>query len=162
MKDILLFKNVNIESYKNLFKIKNIKAESLVFSEGDTCESLGIVLSGEIKVSTLTALNKEYTINILNKGDLFGDVLLFSNNNSYLGDGIALKDSKILYISKLNLLTLLKNTKILENYLELISNKTSTINNRLKLLSQNSIEDRVLFFFYQTKVKNLIQILFLS
>lgn len=146
MKDIFLFNNVDINQYKNYIKIKDVKSNTLLFSEGEKCNSLGIVLNGEIKISTLTPMHKEYIINFLNKGDIFGDVLLFSNDNTYLGDGIAVKDSKIVYISKKNLLMLLKNQTILENYLKMLAEKTTSINSRLKLFSQNSIEDKIMFY----------------
>ncbi|MBO5712380.1 MAG: Crp/Fnr family transcriptional regulator [Acholeplasmatales bacterium] len=146
MNDKSFLNNIDFEKYKNILSIKNIKAGTLLFSEGDECNTLGILISGEIKISTLTALGKEYIIKVLHENDTFGDTLLFSEQNTYLGDGITTKDCKILYISKASLLILLQDPTILESYLTMLAAKSSRINERLKLFSQKSIEDRVIFY----------------
>jgi CRP-like cAMP-binding protein len=138
--------NINFDKYKDILKPRKIKAGTLLFSEGDECNTLGVLISGEIKISTLTALGKEYIIKVLHENDTFGDTLLFSKQNTYLGDGITTKDCEILYISKTSLLMLLQNPAILESYLTMLASKASRINERLKLFSQKSIEDRIIFY----------------
>ena len=89
---------------------------------------------------------KEYIVNVLHADELFGDTLLFCQNNTFLGDGIATTKLKFTYISKENLIHLLKDSIILTNYLSLISNKTLAIKNKLKLLSQKNLRERILFY----------------
>ena len=141
-----LFNNVDITKYEKNFKIVNYPENSLIFHEGDECFDLGIILKGQVVISTLTTLEKEYIINILNKNDIFGDVLLFSDTTLYLGDGITKKESTILYINKDLLLDMFKNDSFLSNYLSLIAKKNIDLRNRLKLLSHKNIEERILFY----------------
>jgi CRP-like cAMP-binding protein len=141
-----LFNNVDLNHIKKQLHTKTYNENTLIFSEGEKCNSLGVIISGELTISTLTNYDKEYTINILGKNDIFGENLLFNEDNAYLGDGIITKESKILFISKELLLELLTNRTFLTNYLSIISKNAMEVRQRLKLLSQKSISDRILFY----------------
>ena len=141
-----LFKNVDLKHYKNQINIKKYNENTLIFSEGEKCISLGLILSGELKISTLANYEKEYTINILKENDIFGENLLFNIDNTYLGDGITTKNSEIIFLSKELLMELLSNKTFLTNYLNIMSQNNMLVRQRLKLLSQKSITDRLLFY----------------
>lgn len=143
-----LFKNIDINKYKDILQIKKYPQNSLVFSEDEKCLGLGVILSGELTISTISNLDKEYTINILRENDIFGENLLFTDNNLYLGDGIATKELRLVLISKANLLYMFTNQVFLQNYLHLVAEKNTAIRQRLKLFSQKSIEDRIMFYLY--------------
>ena len=162
MKNCELFKNVSEKTYINNVKISKFKANSLLFSEGEICDKIGIILNGEVKISTLTYENNEYIIQMLSKNDIFGDALIFSNDNKYLGDGIAVTDCEIIYLDKKRLFKLMTSEIFLENYLKIISNKISKMSNRVKLLSQKSIEDRIMFYLISESKKNKTNIISIS
>lgn len=146
MKKHPLFSNVDLKPFENNFIIKKYPANSLLFHEGEECSALGIVLKGQLIISTITSLDKEYIINILNKNDLFGDTLLFNDKTLYLGDGIFSKDSEVLFISKELLLQMFKDENFLLNFLSITAKKSSDLRNRLKLLSHKKIDERILFY----------------
>ncbi len=141
-----LFLNVDLKKYEKHFVIKKYPQNTLLFHEGDECNSLGIILKGQLIISTITSLDKEYVINILNRNDLFGDTLLFSEKTLFLGDGITSQDSEILFISKELLLEMFKDQQFLLNFLSIVAKKSTDLRNRLKLLSHKSIEERILFY----------------
>lgn len=150
-----------IKNNEHFFHFKNYPRGALLFNEGDICKSLGIILEGEITISTLTALDKEYTINVLTKGMMFGETLLFTDNNKFLGDIIATRDTRIAFINKNKLLVLLQKTPILEVYLKTLALKSQALNARVKLLSQKNLRDKVLFFLFEERKRqntNLIKI----
>ena len=158
---IYLFKHKlvnNSKDYEKFFIIKEYSKNSLVFNEGEKCMFLGLVLEGTLTISTLN-FHKEYIINILNQDDIFGDTLIFNSNNTYLGDGIATTKLKIAYIDKANLLKLLEDKIILENYLSLLATKTLTIKNQLKLASQKSLRDKILFYLANYAKENNTKII---
>ena len=146
-----LFSNFDFKKYEKDFILKKYNSNTLVFHEGEECNHLGIILKGQLIISTLTTLEKDYIINILNEGDLFGDTLLFSEKTLFLGDGIVSKDSEILFISKSLLLEMLKDQQFLLNFLSIVSKKSLDLRNRLKLLSHKSIEERILFYLSEQK-----------
>ena len=156
-----LFYKSNYQEHEKSTSIKEYKKGTLIFSEGDICTSIGLIIEGDIQISTLTNNDKEYIISSLSKNDIFGENLLFSSNKEYLGDCISITDSKILYINKKNLFILFENKQILENYLKIISEKNAELRQNLKLYSQKSIEDRIMFYLISTQKKtnsNIIKI----
>ena len=152
MKNHPLFKNVS-KDYSNHFMIKNYKKETLIFNEKEECNYLALVLEGEVHISTLTYKDKEYTISVLNKNDTFGEFLLFSNNTQYLGDIIASPNTTLAFIDKNNLLDLLQDKNVLENYLKLLSKKSMANQEKIKIYSQKNIEDRILFYLFEESKK---------
>ena len=149
-----LFNNVDYQKYKNLYKIETFKKGSIIFNEGDICNTIGLIIDGEVHISTLTSNDKEYIISSLLKDDFFGENLLFNHNKEYLGDCISITDSTIIFISKENLFKLFDDKTILENYLILTSIKNTKLRNTLKLYSQKSITDRIMFYLMSESKKN--------
>ena len=82
-----LFLNVDLKKYESRFEIKKYPANSLLFHEGDECYHLGIILRGQLIISTLTSLDKEYVINILNRNDNSGFGLSMMKERVYLLSG---------------------------------------------------------------------------
>ena len=149
------FYNDLLDSEKKYFKIVEYNAFDVIFNERDVCNHLGIVLKGEVLISTITYNEKEEIINTIKEHDVFGDILLFASNNIYLGDVIAIKKSIVALITKDNLLKLLTQRKeLLIKYLSHLSNKSLNIKLQSKLLSHKNIEDRIMYFL--STVKNNI------
>jgi len=143
------------EDYLNHFYIKDYKANQVIFNEGDTCQYLGLVLKGVISISTYTYFEKEYNILTGHKDDIFGENLLFSSDPIFLGSIISKNDSRIGFISKIKLIQLLTdNQNLLCEYLNTISNKFIQTQNKVKLLSQKSIREKVLFYLVESSKKN--------
>lgn len=149
-----LFNNVKLD-YEKYITIRTYKKDEIVFEEGSKCSSIGLVISGSIQISTFTILENEYSINTINAGDIFGTNLLFSSSPYYLGFARCLKETKIGIINKANLIYLLQNdTDFLNNYLAFLSNKRLQIQERLKILCQPSIREKVLFLIKSRMDKN--------
>ncbi|MCR5462575.1 MAG: Crp/Fnr family transcriptional regulator, partial [bacterium] len=58
------------------------------------------------------------------------------------------KDTTLCIIPKDNWLKLLENKIILKNYLEIISTKVFKIQSKVKILSQKSIREKILFYLF--------------
>lgn len=152
----LLFNNSQID-YSKYITIKSFKKDEIVFNEGTICNSIGLVISGSVQISTITILENEYSISTILENDIFGSTLLFSSNPIYLGDGKCLKESKIIFITKDNLIYLLQNdTNILNNYLSFLANKRLQVQERLKILCQKTIKEKILFLLKSRMNKNNI------
>lgn len=132
---------------KEKIKIKKYKRNEIVFNENDLCTSFALILKGEVSISTYTLLEKEYNIKIIGENESFGEYLLFSDSPYYLGNVIALKESQIAFIPKNYLLHLLQtNINFLNCYMNKAANNTMKLQNRLKVLSQSSIREKILFY----------------
>lgn len=125
---------------------------STIFREGDTCKSIGIILKGKIKISSFLLDGNEIIYNQLNKDDVFGNNLIFSSNPVYKGDIVALMDCDIAFIDKDQLITILStNQEFLIKYLQIQSNFSKSLNDKIKLLSIACAEDRLYYYLYINK-----------
>lgn len=144
-----------------LLNIKNLKKGNVLFYENDKCESIGIVVTGQVSIVSYLADGKEIIYNTLKENEIFGNNLVFSTDPYYKGNIIVDIDSKIAIIKKDDLLKLLEsNQSFLEEYLKVQSNFTKSLNNRIKLLSIDSAEER--FYFYMHEHKNVIKYVSIS
>ena len=144
-----------LAKYPQYLEKRSFKAGKTIFLENDTCKSIAAVKSGEISIKSYFSNGKEVTYNVLKEGQMFGNNLVFSSNPRYRGDVISLKDSEIWFLSKENLLKILKNDEeFLVLYLTQQSDFSKTLNFKIKLLTISSAEDRLLY--YLTFNKNRI------
>lgn len=143
----IIFNNVSIES--NLYKIVNYKKGDIIFSDGDSCNEVGFIEKGEISIVTNTYNENEYEINNISDNGFFGTYLLFSSKPFYLGTAIAKKNTKIIFFNKHNLLKAFENKTFLENYLALTSDTSIKMQQKIKVLSQGSIKEKIMFMLYQ-------------
>jgi CRP/FNR family transcriptional regulator, dissimilatory nitrate respiration regulator len=135
---------------------KHYKKGDIIFSEGEICYSLALVIKGQVTISTLTYFDSEYTITTINEHDTFGEFLLFSEENIFLGDVIANRDSTVLFLKKEKLIALFFLKKeLLEDFLSFTSLKALQMQKKIKLLSQRSIKDKIMFFLFNNEKKSI-------
>lgn len=146
-------KKMTNEEINKYSYVKTYKVGEIVFNQGNTCNSIGYLENGEISVITITHTEKEETITYLKKGDVFGDILLFSSLNIYLGHGICKKEADIRYFNKDNLLQLFEKKEILLSFLEDISNKALAIKKENKLFKHKNLTDRVMHYFMEESLQ---------
>ncbi|MBP5446161.1 MAG: Crp/Fnr family transcriptional regulator [Acholeplasmatales bacterium] len=135
----------NAKDFEKYIYYKEYNKNALIFLEGEQCRNVCIVKKGEISITTST-YDSLVEINNLKENEIFGDSLIFSTDNRYLGSIMAVKDTTLCIISKDNWLKLLENKEILKNYLEIVSNKVFKIQSKVKILSQKSIREKILFY----------------
>ena len=147
--------NVLSKKEHRLVKGYQIAKGNIIYHEGDTCESIGIIVSGKVDIVSYSFEGKEMLINSLKAGDIFGNNLLFSSSPIYRGDVIAKEKSVIAFINKENLEFLLQNNQeFLELYLQAQSDKAKALTARIQLLSFPNAEERL--FYYASKSNDVI------
>ena len=148
-----------LTKYNPIVKIKEYKTNDIIFNEDEYCQEVCIVLKGQIIISTITYLEKEEIINIINEKEVFGDLLVFSSNHKYLGNVISGKKSSIAIIKKNDLIDcLLKDQELLSLFLKSISDKALDIKLQAKLFSHKNIEDRIMYFLSIKQINNIVNI----
>ncbi len=135
----------NAKDYEKYVYYKEYNKNALIFLEGEACNNVCVVVKGEISIVT-SNYDSLVEINNLKENEIFGDSLILIEDNRYLGNIMALKNTKLCIIPKDNWLNLLENKTILKNYLEIISNKVFKIQSKVKILSQKSIREKILFY----------------
>ena len=167
LKRCILFKDMKYEDLSNFlnmsnYTIKKYPEGNVVVIEGGKCEELGILLEGLLEVQTLYPSGKLLTFSQLRPVEIFGEAILFSKVNKFPATIGAIKDSKIMFIKKENLISCLTNChKFMENFLELLSNKLLILNKKVKMLSLESIRKKIENFLmeeYKKQGNNIIKV----
>lgn len=167
LKRCILFKDIKYEDLSNFlnmsnYTIKKYPKGNMVVIEGGNFEELGILLEGLLEVQTLYPSGKLLTFAQLKPVETFGEAILFSKVNKFPATIVAIKDSKIMFIKKEDLISCLTNChKFMENFLELLSNKLLMLNKKVKMLSLESIRKKIGNFLkeeYKKQGSNIIKV----
>jgi CRP-like cAMP-binding protein len=155
LEDTVLFQQTNIDV--STLQIKQYPSNYTIEIEGDFSSYLGIILEGKIFVKSYSLAGKDFTISTLEPGMVFGDVLLFgSKSNVYPGNLITYGQTSVAILRNSQAKEYIEtNTQFVQNYLRLLSDKVYNINFKSKLLSQDSLRDKILFYLHQqSKIQN--------
>lgn len=155
LKHCILFKDLTSEELQNLIMNINYSISDnckncfecrtcIVALEGDTCDTLGIIIEGELEVQKHYASGKVVTLAKLNKGKTFGEAIAFSETNLYPATIISSKGSIILYISKKDIIAMCSSyPKVLNNFMQLLSSKILLLNRKIKELSFETLREKI-------------------
>ncbi|WP_346869423.1 Crp/Fnr family transcriptional regulator [Clostridium sp. UBA5119] len=163
MKDILkllqsnfLFKGIDSENLKKIYDetkyhINRYGKGEIIAHEEEECSTIGLILEGTIELQRIYPSGKYIVLNKLTLGDVFGEAIIFSKQENYPATVISLSQCSILYIDKVDMLELFSREKrILENFLELLSNKVLMLNSKIKNISFKNIKHRVINYILET------------
>ena len=131
-------------------QIKEYEKNTIICNEGDTCNNIYLLIDGEVKIYTYSFEKNIYLIKSIKEKDAFAIQLVFATNNKFLGNIIASKKSKIKIISKNTFIkACIENPHLLNKYLNYSADNYLKLQNRLKVLSQKSIREKILFLLEQ-------------
>lgn len=161
----VLFNSINIDTIEVLFnsmsyRIESFNKDDIISIEGDDCSNLAIILSGSVEIHKPFPSGKIVTINNFHAGNVFGEAILFSESHKYPANVIASSNSKIMYISKFEIIKLMTvNDTILNNFLSVLSNRILMLNDRITNLSLDTIRKKVsniILLEYRKENKDII------
>ena len=144
-----LFKGIEEDKLEQLlatvsYQLKSYKKGELIAVEGDNCEHLGIIISGNIQIQKSHSSGKIVVLDLLAKGDLFGEVIIFSQEHRFPATILSVTASCIFLISKAEIKQLcIKNELFLENFLQALTNKILMLNRKVKTLSYKTIREKI-------------------
>lgn len=135
--------DINIHIYPNNFTI---------CLEGEKSQYIGIVLEGKLLVKAYSLGGRDFTINTIETGNIFGDVLLFGKlGNTYPGNITTKGNVRLAVIPNETVLEFIKDPTFLRNFLRVLSDKVYMVNTKNKLLSQDSIRDKIIYYLTEEK-----------
>ncbi|MCY6369892.1 Crp/Fnr family transcriptional regulator [Clostridium ganghwense] len=129
------------------YKIGAFDKDQTIALEGDPLSSIGIVLEGTVEVQKNYPSGKTVTISKIKQGGIFGEVIIFSNMKEYPSAIMSTDKSKIIFISKTDIINLCSsNSVFLNKFMGLLSNKILMLNKKLKNLSYGTIREKLASF----------------
>lgn len=157
-----LFKNTRIDL--SLINILEFPDKFTIATEGDSSENIGIVLEGKIYVKAYSLAGKNFTLNTIRPGQIFGDVLIYGKKSKqYPGALITRGRTKVAFIPNKDFEEyLFHDNDLLQNFLGLLSEKAYEMNLKSKLLSQDTIRDKILFWLQQNRIEQKSNIIYLN
>lgn len=137
-----------LSTYEQKFLIKkNLPKNSLIHAQGDICEVVDLLVSGEIVMSQYDIDGNIQTFNYLKAPSIFGNNLVNATEKKYLGDVIATTKVTIYQISATHLhYLLLNNSDFLNCYLNIIADKSLEISKRLQVIAIQNARRRILSY----------------
>ena len=133
-------------------KISSFSKDEIIYHEDDLCGEITIVLEGVIEISSFSFQGLKMIYNTVLPNQVFGNNLIFSSDPHYKGNVICKTKCKIASIKKDTLVDIISgNQKFLEEYLKVQSDFGKTLNDKIKILSFKSAEER---FLYYLKIHN--------
>lgn len=150
-----LFKDIDEDRFFELIKttnyrIEDVKKNHVIASEDDDCTSIGIVLEGAVEVKKIYPSGKSVTVAQLSSGNMFGEVILFSDKRKYPSTIQASTKAKVFFMTRESFVELShEEPSVMTNLLNVLSRKILILNNQLKNLSYESIRQKIANFLIQ-------------
>jgi CRP-like cAMP-binding protein len=150
-----LFKDFNSQEINQFlvsskYRTIDYQSEQVIAIEGEPLIEIGLVLDGVIEVQKNYPSGKMVVISRFKMGDVFGEVAIFSNKHTYPSTIFSSTNSKIMFVSKENILKIcLQNDKFLKNLLQLLSDKILILDHRLHILSGETIRQKICFYLLE-------------
>lgn len=137
---------------KGDFRISSYGEGGIIHFDGERCVRLEIILSGKVAIDRIDRDGNLMTISEIYKGEILGGTLLFSKNPVYPMTTSAKTPSRILEIEKTALFNLfLEYPDFLRRYLELVSDRTSILGNKIKYAVNTTIRDKLMRYLSREK-----------
>lgn len=161
-----MFKNLTKKEILDLFKdskytIKNYNKEDIIALEGHPCNSIGLILGGGVDIKRFLPGDKVILMSSFSKGNLFGEVITFSDINIYPATVVSNSKTEIMFIDKYDFIDFCSNHKnILISFLNDITNKIVELNKTVKTISFVSIRQKIVSFLldeYKLQNSNFIK-----
>lgn len=126
------------------YRIRNFNPGEIIALNGDKVESLMLVLKGDVKGEMLSEGGKIIRIENIPASGALASAFLFGSRNEYPVNVIAVTETELLVILRSDLLKLLmKNDRVLINYLDMISNRSQFLSEKIRFLNFKTIRKKL-------------------
>jgi CRP-like cAMP-binding protein len=146
------FTEIELEKFlsKAHGNLESFQKGQIVANEETPCTHIGIVISGIIDVQKTYPSGKFITINHLEKGEMFGEVIVFSNRKTFPATLITQTKSQVYFLKKEELMQLNQAYPLLmENFMKVLSQKILILNQRVKSLSYHTLRQRIIDYILE-------------
>ena len=137
LKETVVFNNIDEDIIKDIlektkYEIKKYSLDEPIAFRGDEVKGLYIILKGTLITEMLTEEGNIIKIEELVPSDIIASAFIFGKNNSFPVDLSVKDEAEIFFVERKEFLKLLfSQEKILENFLNEISNKTQLLTSKI-------------------------------
>lgn len=155
IKDCSLFSHFSDNDIQELLNsgfvsIKSYSKDDLLFSEGEYCNFLSVIINGKIEIQKLDSNGNLLVVATLNKGNVFGENLLFGDRNFYPMSVVSKDNTEVFHIRKEYIYKLCSsNESFLKELLRILSNKAINLSSKLKQVTMKSIREMICYYLLE-------------
>ena len=132
------------------YRVRKFSAGTLISQSGEPVNSLMIVISGTVKGEMVDDTGRVIKIEDIPAPGTLATAFIFGNRNRFPVNVVAISDSEIMSIEKPDFLKLLmRNDLVLVNFLNLISNRSQFLSEKIKFLNFKTIKGKLAHFILQ-------------
>ena len=165
LKETVVFNNIDEETIKNIlektrYEIKNYSPNESIAFRGDEVKGLYIILKGTLITEMLTEEGNVIKIEELVPSDVIASAFIFGKNNNFPVDLSVKDEAEIFFVERKEFLKLLfSQEKILENFLNEISNKTQLLTSKIwNSFNNKTIKKKFCDYVKKNQKNNLFSI----
>jgi CRP-like cAMP-binding protein len=131
-------------------RIKKFQEGFLISQSGEPINSLMVVINGVVKGEMVDYAGRVIKIEDIPAPGALASAFIFGNRNRFPVNVIAVSDGELLLIEKSDFLKLLmRNNIILVNFLDMISNRSQFLSEKIKFLNFKTIKGKLAHFILQ-------------
>lgn len=132
------------------YTVKTYEKDAVIAGEDEECNSLGLVLDGQVEIQRIYISGKHIVLKRMTAGEVFGEAIIFSKRNNYPATIISMTKSSIAFIKKEDIIQLcLLEEAILKNFITLLSDKIFILNNKIKNISFKTVKQKVINYILE-------------
>ncbi|HAM10579.1 MAG: hypothetical protein A2X05_10355 [Bacteroidetes bacterium GWE2_41_25] len=129
---------------------RKFRSGSLIAQSGEAVNSLMVVAGGTVKGEMVDYAGRVIKIEDIPAPGALASAFMFGNRNRFPVNVIAVSDVELLLIDRSDFLDLLmRNHIILENFLDMISNRSQFLSEKIKFLNFKTIKGKLAHFILQ-------------
>jgi CRP-like cAMP-binding protein len=135
------------------YRIKNFQTGSMICTSGERINSLWVILSGVVKGEMVDYAGHVIKIEDIPAPGALAPAFIFGNRNRFPVNVIAVSSVELLFIEKSDFLKLLmRNDTVLVNFLDMISNRSQFLSEKIKFLNFKTIKGKLAHYILQKSV----------
>ena len=160
-----LFKGLSHDEIEKILdnvphNVKKFQSGSMICLSGEHVNSLMVVISGIVKGEMADYAGRVIKIEDIAAPDTLAPAFLFGSRNRFPVNVIAVSSAELLLISKTDFLKLLMiNDTILVNFLDMISNRSQFLSEKIKFLNFKTIKGKLAHFILQKAGNDLSSVI---
>lgn len=150
-----LFKGVSINEIGNILsqtphRMKKFGAGSLIAQSGETVDKLMVVVRGTVKGEMVDYAGRVIKIEDIPAPGALASAFIFGGRNRFPVNVVAVSETELLLVEKRDFLRLMtKNDSILINFLDMISNRSQFLSEKIKFLNFKTIKGKLAHMIIQ-------------
>lgn len=146
---ISVFSGIQAEELRLLlndthYQMRSYQQGTCLACAGDLCVGLYVLLDGQTKGEMVDETGKRITIEEHQAPVALAPAFVFGDQHYFPVDVYVVKQAKVMIIQRIDFIRMMqRNSKLLENYMNMISNKAQFLSGKIRFLNLKSLKSKI-------------------